>query len=113
MSKIEEAQSCHQQLKSAEEQLDLADEKVIVVEATSAEAAVRLKSELERFLKKCDSCHALTATTKHLAMVLHKMLEAITNKDSKFELENATRQKKYGKLSKTHAKTKTGLDKVR
>lgn len=65
-----------------EEQLDLACEKAISVEAASAEATVRFKGELARLQRECNLSRQRMATAGIVVTILHKGLEVVTGKIS-------------------------------
>lgn len=91
------------------EQLNLACEKVISVEATSAEAAIRSNGELARLHKKCNLSPQSTATAKNEVTVLHKTLVGVTFEVNDLESKNTIVRKEIDTSLKTYAAVKAGL----
>lgn len=87
----------------------MAHERVIGVEATSAEAAVRSKGDLARLQEYLDTSRQLTAAAEIYLSYLHWEFIVVTAKMRDIELAKTTWRKNLDTSSVTHTKMETVL----
>lgn len=91
------------------EQLDLAREKAVSLEAASSKNVVQFKEELARLQMECDLSRTYMMSAGSAGTVLHRELEVVTALVRDLKLGKETLRKKFETSSKTHGKTEAQL----